>query len=93
MNGSLRLCSSASGARTHVVTPALSGIPEGKTATVDVTVTSANYSGKDVGVFVNDYTSLTRGALPDNSTHSKFSSQGGKFTGASLSNGYALYTK
>ena len=93
LNGGLRLCSSASGARTHVVTPALSGIPEGKTATVDVTVTSANYSGKDVGVFVNDYTSLTRGALPDDSTHSKFSSQGGKFTGASLSNGYALDTK
>ena len=93
LNGGLRLCSSASGARTHVVTPALSGIPEGKTATVDVTVTSANYSGKDVGVFVNDYTSLTRGALPDDSTHSKFSSQGGKFTGASLTNGYALDTK
>ena len=93
LNGGLRLCSSASGARTHVVTPALSGIPEGKTATVDVTVTSANYSGNDVGVFVNDYTSLTRGALPDDSTHSQFSSQGGKFTGASLSDGYALDTK
>ena len=93
LNGGLRLCSSASGARTHVVTPALSGIPEGKTATVDVTVTSANYSGNDVGVFVNDYTSLTRGALPDDSTHNQFSSQGGKFTGASLSNGYALDTK
>ena len=91
LNGALRCASSSSGARTHVVTPPLSGIPAGKTATVDVTVTSSAYeSSNDVGVFVNDYTSLTRGALPDDSTHSKFSSQGGKFNGASLSNGYAL---
>ena len=94
LNGALRCASSSSGARTHVVTPPLSGIPAGKTATVDVTVTSSAYdSSNDVGVFVNDYTSLTRGALPDDSSHSKFSSQGGKFTGASLSNGYALDTE
>ena len=94
LNGALRCASSSSGARTHVVTPPLSGIPEGKTATVDVTVTSSAYeSSNDVGVFVNDYTSLTRGALPDDSSHSKFSSQGGKFTGASLSNGYPLDTE
>lgn len=93
LNGAIRAASSSSSARTHIVTPPLSGIPAGKTATVDVTVTSANYSGKDVGVFVNDYTSLTRSALPDASSLSDFSSKGGKFTGASLSNGYALETK
>ena len=93
LNGAIRAASSSSSARTHIVTPPLSGIPAGKTATVDVTVTSANYSGKDVGVFVNDYTSLTRSALPDASSLSDFSSKGGKFTGASLSNGYALGTK
>ena len=94
LNGAIRACSSAAGARTHIVTPALSGIPEGKIATVDVTVTSSAYeSANDVGVFLNDYTSLTRGALPDDSTHSKFTSQGGKFTGASLSNGYKLDAK
>ena len=93
LNGAIRAASSSSSARTHIVTPPLSGIPAGKTATIDVTVTSANYSGKDVGVFVNDYTSLTRSALPDASSLSDFSSKGGKFTGASLSNGYALETK
>ena len=95
MNGYLRLCSSSSGARTHVVTPALSGIPEGQTATVDVTVTSALYesSSNDVAIFVNDYTSLKRSALPDQTSHSSFSSQAGKFTGASLSNGYELDAK
>ena len=90
LNGALRVCTSQT-ARTHVVTPALSGIPEGETATIDVTVTSAAYeSGTDVAVFVNDYNSLTRSVLPDNKAHSKFSSQGGKFTGASLTNGHPL---
>ena len=90
LNGALRVSTSQT-ARTHVVTPALSGIPEGETATIDVTVTSAAYeSGTDVAVFVNDYNSLTRSVLPDNKAHSKFSSQGGKFTGASLTNGHPL---
>ena len=93
LNGALRCATSSSGARTHVVTPPLSGIPAGKTATVDVTVTSSNYSGKDVGVFVNDYTSLSRSLKPDEKDNSDFSGKGGKFTGASLSNGYALDTK
>ena len=93
LNGALRVCTSQT-ARTHVVTPALSGIPEGETATIDVTVTSAAYeSGTDVAVFVNNYNSLTRSVSPDNKDHSKFSSQGGKFTGASLTDGHPLNVK
>ena len=95
MNGYLRVGSSSSGARTHVVTEPLAGIPEGQAATIDVTVTSALYesSTNDVAIFVNDYTSLTRSALPDNTGHSNFSAYGGKFTGASLNNGYPLEAK
>ncbi|MCR5407744.1 MAG: hypothetical protein K6E61_01390 [Bacteroidales bacterium] len=94
--GYLRVGSSSSGARTHIVSPALSGIPEGKTATVDVTVTSSVYnSGADVAVFVNDHSSLTLVLAPDQkeSTNPKFSSSGGKYTGASLSKGYPLDTE
>ncbi len=93
--GYLRVGSSSSGARTHIVSPALSGIPEGMTATVDVTVTSSVYnSGADVAVFVNDHSTLTLVLAPDQkeSTNPKFSSSGGKYTGASLSDGYPLYT-
>ena len=92
-NGHLRVCTTSSGARTHIVSPALSGIPEGKIATVDVTVTACpTYSDNDVAVFVNDRTSLKLSLAPDQkeSTSPSFSSQGGKYTGASLTNGYAL---
>ena len=92
-NGHLRVCTTASGARTHIVSPALSGIPEGKTATVDVTVTACpTFSDNDVAVFVNDRTSLSLTLAPDQSesTSPKFSSSGGKYTGASLTNGYPL---
>ncbi|MBO4670937.1 MAG: calcineurin-like phosphoesterase C-terminal domain-containing protein [Bacteroidales bacterium] len=92
--GYLRVGSSESGARTHIVSPPLSGIPDGKLATIDVTVTSSKYdsSENDVAVFVNDFTSLTLALAPDQteSTSPKFSSQGGKFTGASLEDGYPL---
>ena len=92
--GYLRVGSSDSGARTHIVSPALSGIPEGKLATVDVTLTYAKYdsSGSDVAVFVNDHSSLTLALAPDQkeSTNPKFSSQGGKYTGASLAKAYPL---
>ena len=91
--GYLRVGSSSSGARTHIVSPALSGIPEGKMATVDVTVTSGVYnSGADVAVFVNDHSTLTLVLAPDQkeSTDPKFSSSGGKYTGASLTGGYPL---
>lgn len=91
--GYLRVGSSDSGARTHIVSPALSGIPAGKIATIDVTVTSSTYnSGTDVAVFINDHTSLTLVLAPDQkeSTNPKFSSSGGKYTGASLTGGYPL---
>ena len=90
--GYLRVGSSSSGARTHIVSPPLSGIPEGKTATIDVTVTSCKYdnSENDVAVFVNDFTNLTLALEPDQKENSNFSSKGGKFTGASLSDGYPL---
>lgn len=94
--GYLRVGSSSSGARTHIVSPALSGIPEGMTATVDVTVTSSVYnSGADVAVFVNDHSSLTLVLAPDQkeSTNPSFSGNGGKYTGASLSKGYPLDTE
>ena len=92
--GYFRVGASDSGARTHIVSPALSCIPEGKLATVDVTVTSCLYesSENDVAVFLEDYTALKHVLDPDQteSTNPKFSSQGGKFTGASLSDGYPL---
>ena len=87
---------SSPSARTHIVSPALSGIPEGKIATVDVTVTSSRYNSEnDVAVFINDHTSLTLVLAPDQkeSTNPKFSSSGGKYTGASLTGGYPLNTK
>lgn len=95
MNGYLRVCTSSSSARTHVVTPALSGIPEGKIATIDVAVTSALYesSSNDVAIFVNDYSSLSRSLNADRKDHADFSSKAGKFTGASLSGGYELDAK
>ncbi len=92
-NGHLRVCTTSSGARTHIVSPALSGIPDGKIATVDVTVTSCPLSpDNDVAVFVNDRTALKLALAPDmdQSTSPAFTSQGGKYTGVSLSNGYAL---
>ena len=92
-NGHLRVCTTSSGARTHIVSPALSGIPAGVSATVDVTVTACPTSGDNkVGVFVNDRSSLKLALAPDQntSTSPSFSSQGGKYTGASLTGGYAL---
>ena len=90
--GYLRVGSSASGARTHIVSPPLSGIPEGKVATVDVTVTSSKYdkSDNDVAVFVNDFTSLTLSLAPDQKEDSNFNAKGGKYTGASLTDGHQL---
>ena len=80
-------------ARTHIVTPALSGIPAGKIATVDVTVTCCMMDkSNDVGVFVEDHSSLIQTLAPDQSTSTSpsFSGSGGKYTGASLTNGVAL---
>ena len=90
-NGHLRVCTTASGARTHIVSPALSGIPEGKIATVDVTVTACpTYSDNDVAVFVNDRTALNLVMAPDQKEADKFSSRGGKYEGGSLSGGFPL---
>ena len=95
-NGFLRVgTTQTDAARTHIVSPALSGIPAGYSATVDVTVTSCRMdSGNDVGVFVEDRSALTLVLAPDQkeSTSPSFSSSGGKYTGASLSNGVALET-
>ncbi len=96
--GYLRVGSSSSGARTHIVSPALSCIPEGMTATVDVTVTSSVYNSGtdvDVAVFVNDHSTLNLVLAPDQkeSTSPAFSGNGGKYTGASLSDGYPLDTE
>lgn len=91
--GYFRVGSSSSGARTHIVSPALSGIPDGKLATVDVTVTAATYNSGtdiDVAVFVNDRNSLTLVLAPDQKENSNFSGRGGKYTGVSLTNGYPL---
>jgi len=78
-------------ARTHIVTPALSGIPEGKTATVDVTVTCCMVDkNNDVAIFVNDRSSLKLVLAPDQKENSNFSGKGGKYEGASLTNGVAL---
>lgn len=90
--GYLRVGSTSSGARTHVVTPALSGIPSGKYATVDVTVTSCKMdnSNNDVAIFVQKYSALTRVLAPDQTSSSSFSGSGGKFKGATLTNGTGL---
>ena len=91
--GYLRVGSSDSGARTHIVSPALSGIPAGKLATIDVTVTSCTYNSGtdiDVAVFVNDHSSLTLVLAPDQKENSSFSGSGGKYTGVSLTDGYPL---
>ncbi|MBR6054166.1 MAG: calcineurin-like phosphoesterase C-terminal domain-containing protein [Bacteroidales bacterium] len=93
-NGFLRVgTTQTETARTHIVTPALSGIPAGYSATVDVTVTACMMDhDNDVAVFLEDRSALTLKLAPDQSgsTNPSFSSQGGKYEGASLSNGVAL---
>ncbi|MBO4670936.1 MAG: hypothetical protein J5640_03740 [Bacteroidales bacterium] len=81
--GYLRL--STSSGRTHIVTPALSGIPAGKEATIEVTVTASRYesSGSDVAVFAEK-------GLTIDGTDNLSSSSYKKYTGASLSDGHAL---
>ena len=93
--GYLRVGSSSSGARTHIVSPALSGIPEGKLATIDVTVTYAKYdsSGSDVAVFLEDHSALTLALAPDQKENSNFSGKGGQYEGATLQKGYPMDSK
>ncbi|MBP5636999.1 MAG: calcineurin-like phosphoesterase C-terminal domain-containing protein, partial [Bacteroidales bacterium] len=78
-NAYLRL--GASGGRTHMVTPPLSGIPAGKMATIEVTVTATKYdSGMQIAAFAEK-------GLTINSTTDASSSSYKKYTGASLSSG------
>ena len=68
----------ASGGRTHLVTPALSGIPAGKVATLDVTITATKYdSSIDISVF-------TEKGLTMNSQTTTSEANYRKYTGASL---------
>ena len=92
---SLRVCTSASGARTHIVSPALVGIPAGKKATIDVTVTSGQYANNtnDVAVFVESDSAMSLVLAPDQKGNSDFSGKGGKYNGATLSKGYPLNAK
>ena len=84
-NAYLRITTTSSGARTHLVTPALSGIPEGKLATIEVTVTATKHESNenDVAVFVEK-------GLTMNGTTDTNSGSYKKYTGASLSDGHAL---
>lgn len=84
-NGFLRVCTSASTARTHVVTPVLSCIPAGKIATIEVTVTTTKYESNtnDVAVFVE------KGMTMDGTTTTT-DAKYRKYSGASLSDGHAL---
>lgn len=93
--GYLRVGTGSSGAMTHIVSPALAGIPDGKEAVIDVTVTSGQYKANDndVAVFVEKDSEMSLVLAPDQKDHEKFSSQGGKYNGATLSKGYALNSK
>ena len=74
----------ASGGRTHMVTPKLAGIPEGKLATIEVTVTATKYDGAiQIAAFAEK-------GLKINSTADASSSSYKKYTGASLSDGQAF---
>jgi lysophospholipase L1-like esterase len=83
--GYFRCATTQNNARTHIVTPKLAGIPDGYTATIEVTVTDRMYeSNGDVGVFVASNLTM-------NTTTDKTSASFGKYTGSgALSNGYAL---
>ena len=80
-SGYLRIGVTASGARTHLVSPALAGIPNGKDAVIDVTVTSCRNEDNtnQVAVFLEDGSSLSQ--------------KNWKFYGVTLSEGYPLETQ
>ena len=86
-NAYLRISTTASGARTHLVTPRLSGIPDGKIATIEVTVTATKHESNenDVAVFVERNLEYSDPTITDpNSSSYK------KYIGASLTDGQAL---
>ena len=82
-NGYLRVSSSTG--RTHIVTPALSGIPEGKLATIEVTVTATKYesSTNDVAVFLEKGLTMSSQTTTSEADYKKYDK-------AALSDGYAL---
>ena len=82
-SGYLRVATTSG--RTHIVTPKLKGIPDGKKATLSVTVTALLHekAGNEVAVFAES-------GLTMNSTTDISSASFCKYTGASLSNGYPL---
>ena len=84
-NAYLRIATTDASSRAHLVTPALSGIPAGKLATIEVTVTAAKMetNANDVAVFVEKGLSM-------NGTTDSSSGSYKKYTGASLSDGHAL---
>ena len=84
-NGYLRITTTASDSRTHLVTPKLSGIPAGKIATIEVTVTATKNedNNNDVAVFVEKGLTMNSTTDPGNSSFHKY-------TGASLSKGHAF---
>ena len=60
--------------RTHIVTPALSGIPVGKLATIDVTVTATKHESNenDVAVFVSDKCVMNGETDSENAKYRKY---------------------
>ena len=81
-NGYLRV--GATGGRTHIVTPALSCIPAGKLATIDVTVTATKYDSPiQIAVFAEKGLTMNTQTDPSKSDFRKY-------TGASLSDGKAF---
>ncbi len=82
-NAYLRVATSTG--RTHIVTPALAGIPEGKLATIEVTVTAARYESSDneIAVFVDKDLSLSSETDQSSSSYRKYS-------GVALENGHSL---
>lgn len=70
-------------ARTHVVTPALAGIPAGKLATIEVTVTATKYDPIQIAVFAEKGLTLSTVTGTSDASYKKY-------TGASLSDGHDL---
>ena len=64
--------------RTHIVTPALAGIPAGKLATIDVTVTATKHESNenDVAVFVSDKCEMNEQPNPGESDYRKYTIDG-----------------
>ena len=83
--GYFRCATTSNNARTHIVTPKLAGIPDGYTATIEVTVTDRMYeTNGDVGVFVSSNLTMNSTTDPTSASFCKYTGSG------ALSNGHAL---